>query len=113
MNGDSNKRKSKPANASGGRARAVKKPADLAPPSARDASLAHSNGSTGLPDQAERGADLNELIQEHAYRLYLSRGCQHGQALEHWLEAERQIKVSLHSERDQGSDETDEASRSR
>jgi hypothetical protein len=33
-------------------------------------------------------------IQERAYGLFVDRGCEHGHALEHWLEAERQITGS-------------------
>ena len=73
-----------------------------------------SNGTrSGAPDRAERAPDLNRLIRERAYLLYQSSGCEHGHALEHWLEAERQVMVSLQSERDQNSQETGGASRSR
>ena len=59
--------------------------------------------------------ELTVQIQERAYRLFQSSGYRHGHALEHWLEAERQVKVSQSSEPPQHKDsaeETDEASRS-
>jgi len=33
-------------------------------------------------------------IQHRAYRLFEAGGCRHGHDLEHWLEAERQIRGS-------------------
>ena len=60
--------------------------------------------------------DLTVQIQERAYRLFQSSGYQHGHALEHWLEAERQLKESQsseHSEHKESPEETDDASRSR
>jgi Protein of unknown function (DUF2934) len=106
MNAESDKRKPRPVKpAPAGRARS-KKASDPALPSAPDVSMASrpsSNGATGTtppaPDRAEPAPDLNGLIQERAYRLYQSSGCQQGHALEHWLEAERQIMRSLQSER--------------
>lgn len=35
--------------------------------------------------------DLRARIQERAYLLFESSGYQHGRALDHWLEAERQV----------------------
>src|SRR5215203_5858127 len=103
MNAGSDKRKPKPVkDAPAGRARS-KKASGPALPSA-DVSVGSppsSNGVTGAtsptPDRA--APDPNGLIQERAYRLYQSSGCQQGHALEHWLEAERQIMRSLQSER--------------
>jgi len=105
MNAESDKRKQKPVKpAPAGRARS-KKESDPALPSAEVSvgSRPSSNGATGTtppaPDPAELLPDLNGLIQERAYRLYQSSGCQQGHALEHWLEAERQVMRSLQSER--------------
>jgi hypothetical protein len=119
MNAGSDKRKPKPAkDAPAGRARS-KKASDPALPSV-DVSVGSrppSNGATGAtsptPDRA--APDLNGLIQERAYRLYQSSGCQQGHALEHWLEAERQVMRSLQSERadhDRTTGEDEKASRS-
>jgi hypothetical protein len=56
------------------------------------------------PDRAPEPADscnaqsqdsrVVAKIQERAYGLFVARGCEHGHALEHWLEAERQITGS-------------------
>lgn len=53
-----------------------------------------SAGSTNgrLKDQAEGQGDLQQRIAEHAFSLYERSGFQDGKDLEHWLEAERQIK---------------------
>ena len=113
MNAESDKRKSKPVKAASAARARSRKSTDPGPPSAGDASPGSSNGTSRTPERAAGGPGVNELIQERAYRLYLSSGCQQGHALEHWLEAERQIMVSLQSEPDQSSEGTGKASRSR
>lgn len=35
--------------------------------------------------------ELHVLIAKRAYELYRERGCQHGSALDDWLDAEREI----------------------
>ena len=40
------------------------------------------------------GNDIENIVREHAYRLYEQRGCTHGADLNDWLEAERIIKRS-------------------
>jgi hypothetical protein len=35
--------------------------------------------------------NLENLIRERAYEIWISRGCVHGQADQHWLAAEREI----------------------
>lgn len=50
-----------------------------------------------LSDSAN-GSDLeseaHRRIAERAFLLYEERGCRHGNDLDHWLEAERQLKTS-------------------
>jgi hypothetical protein len=48
----------------------------------------------GNQDTEARDLQLTAKIQERAYRLYEAEGFQEGRALEHWLEAERQITGS-------------------
>ena len=46
------------------------------------------------PGTSSRDPQLIARIQERAYVLFQAGGCKHGHALEHWLEAERQIMGS-------------------
>jgi hypothetical protein len=39
---------------------------------------------------------INRHIAERAFLLYLECGCQHGRDLEHWLEAEHEIRTNNH-----------------
>lgn len=39
--------------------------------------------------RSDRQPELRRLIQLRAYQLYEQRGCQHGDDLKDWLEAER------------------------
>jgi DUF2934 family protein len=48
----------------------------------------------GNQGTAARDPQLTAKIQERAYRLYEAEGFQDGRALDHWLEAERQIAGS-------------------
>ena len=41
-----------------------------------------------------------ERIASRAYQLYISRGGQHGHALEDWLEAEQELLLSMRRTRD-------------
>lgn len=61
--------------------------------------------SSGLQEEAAPGRtpeaksepplpDLHARIRERAYLLFESSGYQHGRALDHWLEAERQVADS-------------------
>lgn len=54
------------------------------------ASLEAVNGSSAA--HAEGHESLHRQIAERAYMLYEQRGFQDGNDVEHWLEAERQIK---------------------
>lgn len=52
------------------------------------------------PKKSRLGTSLNppgsptyEQIAERAYYIWQSRGCQWGQSLEDWLEAEKQLKL--------------------
>ena len=38
-------------------------------------------------------SDLHQRIAERAFLLYQERGFRHGNDLDHWLEAERQVKT--------------------
>jgi hypothetical protein len=46
-----------------------------------------------LEDWAEGCESLDQRIAELAYILYERSGFQDGKDVEHWLEAERQVKV--------------------
>ena len=48
--------------------------------------------SVSVEDQREGLDPLHQLIAERAYLLYERSGFQDGHDLEHWLEAERQVK---------------------
>jgi hypothetical protein len=53
--------------------------------------------STAEPRSSElqaRDPEVIARIQQRAYGLFVAGGCEHGHALEHWLEAERQITGS-------------------
>jgi Protein of unknown function (DUF2934) len=42
--------------------------------------------------------DLEQAIRERAYQLWISSGCEHGNAAAHWLTAQREIiRASLAS----------------
>lgn len=45
-----------------------------------------------LEDPAEGQGNLYQRIAERAFFLYERSGFQHGKDLEHWLEAEQQVK---------------------
>jgi hypothetical protein len=54
----------------------------------------HSTGSELKPTQSEALSpcdDLQARIAKRAYQLYLERGADHGNALDDWLLAEREI----------------------
>jgi hypothetical protein len=42
--------------------------------------------------------DIKERIRKLAYLMWEAGGCQHGRALEYWLEAERRILATLAAE---------------
>ena len=50
----------------------------------------------GQPVQVQDASHSEVMvrIQQQAYRLFEAGGSKHGHALEHWLEAERQITAS-------------------
>lgn len=39
---------------------------------------------------------IHRRIAERAFRLYLDGGCEHGRDLEHWFDAERDIRRNTH-----------------
>ena len=51
--------------------------------------MAEDSGATEMRDP-----QIIARIQQRAYRLFEAGGCNHGHDLEHWLEAERQIRGS-------------------
>lgn len=65
-------------------------------------SVSESQKPSSQARDAMSGADeeSHELIHcriaERAFLLYLDCGCQHGRHLEHWLEAEREIRTNNH-----------------
>ncbi len=44
------------------------------------------------PAARSKPASSREEIARRAYEIWLSKGCPHGHDVEHWLEAERQIR---------------------
>lgn len=65
-------------------------------------SVSESQRASSQATDTMSGADeeSHELIHcriaERAFQLYLDCGCQHGRHLEHWLEAEREIRTNNH-----------------
>ena len=57
----------------------------------RDSAESRSNQKTGTNQLDGHSQDLLARISERAYALYEERGRVDGHALEHWLEAERQV----------------------
>jgi hypothetical protein len=57
----------------------------------REPSSVRSTNSR-LEDLTEGQGDLHQRIAERAFFLYERSGFQHGKDLEHWLEAEQQVK---------------------
>ena len=68
---------------------------NIARTSARAAGTSQINAAgekTGQTTQAAKGAAPDHgHIAERAYELYMQRGQHEGQALENWLDAERQL----------------------
>lgn len=55
--------------------------------------LSPTGSTNGKSEALAEGQDfLHQQIAERAYLLYERSGFQHGKDVEHWLEAERQIK---------------------
>jgi len=53
----------------------------------------------GLKLHSEYSESLfRENVKTLAYYLYVARGCHEGRAFEHWIEAEKQLKILLASE---------------
>lgn len=48
-----------------------------------------TNGTTA----SNGNPDLNELIRQRAYELYLERGSEEGHAAEDWLRAEAEVRA--------------------
>jgi hypothetical protein len=85
--------------AKGGKGKAIIKRSKEASPerpedSAERRSAEPRPRDVGNQGTAARDPQLTAKIQERAYRLYEAEGFQEGRALEHWLEAERQITGS-------------------
>ncbi|UPK35141.1 DUF2934 domain-containing protein [Bradyrhizobium sp. 186] len=36
-------------------------------------------------------SDLEQIIRERAYQLWIESGCEHGKAEMHWIDAQREI----------------------
>lgn len=51
----------------------------------------------GQTEGASKGAQAQDRIARRAYELYEQRGRQEGQALEDWLNAERQVVGATHN----------------
>lgn len=72
-------------------------PASVEPGAAPDAAGGESRPRSQAPLEQQPGAQSGDgvhqeaRIRERAYFLYEASGCQHGHALDHWLEAEREI----------------------
>jgi Protein of unknown function (DUF2934) len=63
-------------------------------PTRRQASIGGEEAATvpaGLARNAERSGRTRERIAQRAYELYQAGGYEQGRALEHWLEAEREV----------------------
>ena len=43
-----------------------------------------------------RPATDTDLVARRAFELWCLQGCQHGHALDHWLQAERELGLSRH-----------------
>lgn len=85
--------------AKGGKGKAIIKRNKEAPPERLEGSAERRSAEprprdVGNQGTAARDPQLTAKIQERAYRLYEAEGFQEGRALEHWLEAERQITGS-------------------
>ncbi|MFO0700604.1 MAG: DUF2934 domain-containing protein [Nitrospira sp.] len=81
------------ANTNGRRASVAKVGRTLGPRRASEreaSSVGHANGRSEA--QEEWHDQLHQQIAERAFFLYEQSGFQDGNDLEHWLEAERQIK---------------------
>ena len=48
--------------------------------------------STGKKVTLKAPSDLSGWIRERAYHLYLERGCCHGDDVNDWLKAEKEVK---------------------
>jgi len=57
-----------------------------------DPVLPDQSGRLTLVDPLGTNAPRQDLVRQRAYEIYEHRGRVEGQALEHWLEAERQLK---------------------
>jgi|ERR1051325_4496786 hypothetical protein len=56
---------------------------------------ARNRAATSLANASSNeraGAPSREQVAKRAYQIWLSRGCEHGHDLEHWIEAERQLR---------------------
>lgn len=71
-------------------------------PAAGDTAELDTRSSQAPTDTGQRAEDepseSNDVwiygrIAERAFVLYLESGCQHGNDLEHWFEAEREVRV--------------------
>jgi hypothetical protein len=61
------------------------------PRATRDPAESRSNKKAGTNQLDGHSQDLRARISERAYALYEEHGRADGHALEHWLEAERQV----------------------
>jgi len=79
--------------ARGGPRKASERVASAPPSEAAFSGLAQEDAAPGrsVSKEIEPPPDRHARIQERAYLLFMSSGCQHGRALDHWLEAEREV----------------------
>lgn len=57
--------------------------------SSRRAASSAAASTTAATKQSEPTRDQ---IAKRAYEIWLARGCEHGHDLDHWIEAERQLR---------------------
>lgn len=85
--------KSKEMKTNGRRQSGVKTDETLGFPRASQGKVSSAGATNGRSEAHMEGHDhLHQLIAERAYLLYERSGFQDGNDLEHWLEAERQIR---------------------
>ncbi len=53
---------------------------------------AKKNSSSTRKFTLKANSDLSGQIRERAYHLYLERGCYHGDDMNDWLKAEKEVK---------------------
>jgi hypothetical protein len=60
------------------------------------ATVAQPRRTNTKPRPATTSGNIgHDQIAQRAHELWVKQGCRHGRDLEHWLEAERQLKAEL------------------